>query len=1197
MDLSNVLFYQHTPSSSPVSEALSYSDNCSTISLALAAAKAFEQFTGDLPSQLLIRDNTHDSQVSIYLCHWQDHEVSIRKYHGISNDADIAVNTQYRYPLVIGETTLNEPLSDCASLTLHDGNLRFEFDSSRLLPSGVRIFLDGIRQLIPLFELQSNTSEAGAWVYTIKNNGDHDGNCLDYHELQNRLFPYKPGENTTPLFQQLLTAIEANRDKIAIIDNAKNHSFGDLCVEIYFCCQMLRQHNITAGDAVGVAIDRGRNLFVLMAACAALNLVYVPIDNTLTHTEIQRRIEQIQPKIFFTDDLLSAPVADEVVVISAEFNFCQNKHCHYDDALSSLWQIADSGNSTQQLLSPFTVLFTSGSTGQAKAVVHHQQSFINRFTWMWQQAPFEPHDLLGQRTDIGFGPHLWEYWGPLLQGVTIAVIERAVFSDPSALANCVYQHQITRLSFVPSQLKYIFASLDSAQVSEKLTSLSLLSFAGEPLSITDYNHLKCLMPNTTFFSDFGTTETNTLFFERLHFKTPNSAQLNRLGQPNPTVDIRIVDNNGNACAPFQPGFLSVRGESLALGYLNKGIVPLAQAADYYPTGDRVFFDDGGFIVNLGRNDDQIKTRGIRINLSGLSTRLSQLLPTVEFRLLIRETQSQEKQIFFVYSSSQYTPIDLQRITSQKLPLNQRPTFFYQVDHLPLLPNGKLDRQTILTSIQQQDNDLGNTLSDQLLKTFRQLTELPLSHELAMHSDFAELGIHSLQMVELLSQINTQFNLELSPTDLLENADFKSLLSLIEQQTENTPNLNNSNKVNDLVQKTQIQVRGDLETLSKTITKRKQLKGIRKNRPKIALVTGSTGFLGPFLIEDLLSKNFDKIYCFVRAENTISAQLKFTTNAARYQLSNLTENRGITFIPLSHDCELEPHLLNTLSEITHIYHTAADVNHLADYSALSDGNNKLWHLIINIINHSEVESLLFTSSIAACRFSSGETHSPETLHDQPEEISSGYGISKWLGEQLCHNIHQRTGISTSIIRAGEITAHNDTGTGRTDDIIHNLLILFTLVGVCPSRNNLENLFFDAVPINVATKFITQSSSRTTFAVSHLLPYEALSLADTLQFLGVTSDNNLSRNSWFEKIHQAAEHHKNNLLSGISLFTDSSRGKPLWFDYFLKISLNRNSSLNDIAFSSHSFQSVKQRADVMRARKCASSESVTTENPCD
>lgn len=200
---------------------------------------------------------------------------------------------------------------------------------------------------------------------------------------------------------------------------------------------------------------------------------------------------------------------------------------------------------------PLALLYTSGSTGQARGVMVSQRAALNRFQWIWRELPFDSDDILCQRSPFGFVDCLWEMLEGLLAGRPTCVVPS---TEPDLLAHTLERKRVTRLVVVPSLLEQLlpFAS--------RLQQLRLVVSSGEALPLALAQAWCRRLPRARLLNLYGSTEVaGDVSWQEVYDQV-------HLGRPIDNCQICLLDELGQPVPWGSTGEITVAGANLALGY-------------------------------------------------------------------------------------------------------------------------------------------------------------------------------------------------------------------------------------------------------------------------------------------------------------------------------------------------------------------------------------------------------------------------------------------------------------------------------------------------------------------------------------------------------------------------------------------------------------------------------------------------------
>ena len=437
------------------------------------------------------------------------------------------------------------------------------------------------------------------------------------------------------------------------------------------------------------------------------------------------------------------------------------------DRDSELIKQQNEGNPPRSVISENSayVIYTSGSTGTPKGVVGLHRGAVNRFAWMWKSYPFGENEKCCIKTSLNFVDSVWEFFGPLLQGVPAVIIPDRIVKDPEHLTRTLSDIRVTRIVLVPSMLKAILDAVPNLQ--SQLPDLKLWSSSGEYLPTEVADRFQKSAPNAILLNLYGCTEAaaDVSFYDCRNRRPASDVPL---GRPISNTHIYILDSKLQPMPIGTPGELYIGGGGLARAYLNRHdltcdrFIPDPFSEDprvrLYRTGDRACYLPDGNIKFLGRVDNQVKIRGYRIELGEIESVIGQN-PAVEHCVVFvhdREPAAEKLVVAYIVRKrfSHQSSTEIRDYLRRRLPDYMIPSAFVTLQELPLTPNGKVDRTKILTLDARQqglrDSVPARTEPEELIaQIWKEVLGL---EELGVHEDFFRLGGHSLLATQIVYRL-------------------------------------------------------------------------------------------------------------------------------------------------------------------------------------------------------------------------------------------------------------------------------------------------------------------------------------------------------------------------------------------------------------------------------------------------------------
>jgi amino acid adenylation domain-containing protein len=428
-------------------------------------------------------------------------------------------------------------------------------------------------------------------------------------------------------------------------------------------------------------------------------------------------------------------------------------------------------------------MYTSDSTGQPKAVLVNQQNVV-RLVKNTNFISLKQGDHLLQTAPLEFDASTFETWGSLLNGLSLFLTTESSILNPDDLKEMISKNKID-LMWMTSPLFNQVLEIDI----EIFSGLKHIIIGGDALSSPHINRLKNRYPRLKIINGYGPTE-NTTFSTAYLIEREYETRI-PIGRPIANSTAYILDKNKNLVPIGAAGELWVGGDGAARGYLNNPELtrqkfmpnPFVKGDVLYGTGDKTRWLPDGSIDFLGRLDTQVKIRGIRIELEEIESHLLSHRDINDAIVTAGESEPGKKELkAFVVCGKSFELSELKRFLAGKLPDYMIPSYFLQIDNIPLTTNGKVDRKVLFEkgkrvrgSEQYQAPRL--EMERQIAAVWEQVLDVK-PEEIGIYDNFFDLGGDSIKVIQVRSRLNQCFKKDIKITLLFEYPTIHSLVQYL-----------------------------------------------------------------------------------------------------------------------------------------------------------------------------------------------------------------------------------------------------------------------------------------------------------------------------------------------------------------------------------------------------------------------------------
>src|SRR6185369_13499558 len=550
-----------------------------------------------------------------------------------------------------------------------------------------------------------------------------------------------------------LVAEQAARtpDLPAVVSEEGTLSYGELDARAGRLARHLRSRGVGPDVAVGLYAERSAGWVIGALAVLKAGGAWLPLDPDYPAERLSAMLAAAGAPVVLTQSHLAAtlpPHSAHVVLLDADFSLPRE----------------EGGAATPDNLA--CLFFTSGSTGKPKGVMVPHCGLVNRLLAAQESYALGPGDAVLLKAAAGFDFSVWECFGPLIAGARIVVARPGGHRDAGYLVRTIVERQVTLVHFVPSMLGVFLAEEEV----ERCVSLRQVFAGGERLT-PELRQRFFARLSIPLDNQYGPTE---ISIDTTRWVCAPGQEPSRvpIGRPIANTRLSLLDRALRPVPVGVTGEICVSGVGVTRGYLGR---PELTAERFLPdssggigermyrTGDLSRWLLDGTVEFLGRADQQVKVRGVRIEPAEVEAALLRHPAVAAAAVAVDSTGSRLIAWWVARPPSSDSPApgpaDLRAALRRTLPDTMIPALFVRLDHLPLTPSGKLDRRALpapepLAETAGVEGLALATGDEELLAEI--WSELLGVERVGAGDSFFDLGGHSPLATQLVSRVRSVF---------------------------------------------------------------------------------------------------------------------------------------------------------------------------------------------------------------------------------------------------------------------------------------------------------------------------------------------------------------------------------------------------------------------------------------------------------
>ncbi|MBR5228016.1 MAG: amino acid adenylation domain-containing protein [Clostridia bacterium] len=894
-------------------------------------------------------------------------------------------------------------------------------------------------------------------IETIEIMPEEEKNKILY-EFNNTKMDYPKDKTVIDLFEE---QVEKTPDNIAVVFEGKELTYKELNEKANCLAWYLKEKGINEKDNVAITLDKSIELMVSILGVLKVGACYVPIDTSYTINRKKYIFEDANCKINIIENFEDENIFDNWLNIK-EFKFDKKSHCNIQR--SSDYRFCDS----------VYIMYTSGTTGAPKGTIITNRNIV-RLVKNTNYIDFMENDKIIQTGATVFDACTFEYWGALLNGLTLYLLKKESLINPETLRKFLRENKIT-IMFITTALFNQMIEFDKTIFS----TLRVLLTGGEVMSVRHVNIALEHSPHTRIANIYGPTENTT--FSNFCYLSGKQEKRVPIGQPiNNTVNY-IVDSKLRLLPLFVEGELVLGGDGVSKGYLNNPKLtnerfvksPYVEGDVLYRTGDISLMQKNGYIDFIGRRDNQVKIRGFRIELDEIKNVVRMLENIKDVAVIVRVVNEQKRICVYFTSEIQETISNILLFLKSRLPIYMVPSYIIQVNELPLTQNGKIDIKK-LEQIELKENDYKESYEyEGVYKDIYELyCEILKIQNIAPYDNFFDLGGDSILAIQLVTQAMSK-NIIITYADLYKYGSIQELGEMIEK---NNVKKSISSDIKN-IDYTNID-----SLLQNNIFNEQEKFNCETHEIKDMMLVGATGFLGAHILYDYLKNYTGKVYCLMRGKNLEREKERLIKRLEFFfgkdEITNMCTRIEVVLGDIT-DSTISELKIKEIDNITTVINSAACVKHFGSieyFKRVNEYGPKNLAEFCKINNKRLIH--ISTLSVSGNILETGQIEQvdikPDTLYNETnlyigQNLDNVYAYSKFMGEKVIYD-YILEGLDAKIMRMGNLTGRSNDGKFQPnveENAFANRLKTIIEMGVLP--DNILSFYLEFTPIDYAARAV-------------------------------------------------------------------------------------------------------------------------------
>ena len=948
-----------------------------------------------------------------------------------------------------------------------------------------------------------------------------------------------------PVHRLFERQVELHADETAVIADRKQLTYKELNSKANKLAQLLVQGGLTVGEAVGIILPRIVDVPVAEYGILKAGGAFLPMLPDYPDDRISYCLKDSGSRFVVTTK-----------DIREEKKELFEKEHYRVLTVEDLETETDIDNLNLEIPvdSLAYIIYTSGSTGTPKGVmIEHRNlcNFVDANPKNYETVNFVSYGKTALSVAaISFDFSLMEIHIPLCNGMAVCMANEEEIYNPLSLLRLIKENHVDVISGTPS---FISNFVDIPLAEEVLRQVKMYDFGAEAFPETLYEKLHKLSPEAVIVNGYGPTEATISCIS----KVMDGSGKVTIGTPAANVRAYICDQSGNILPTGARGELVICGAGVGRGYVNlpdrtKEVFITLNGRRAYRSGDLARYNQDGEIEFFGRLDNQVKLRGLRVELDEISSVMSTYRSVTHAIVLVKGEGQQQFLCGYYVAEKTIDKADLTEHMKKSLAPYMIPSVLMQLDTMPLTANGKINKKALpepeISAAHREYAAPMTGLQSKLADMFAKALGM---ERVGITEDFFALGGTSLTASKVAMKAMLE-NIPIAYADIFDNPTVEKLEQFILAKQGREVQETKTTKTGE----PEVEETGVAKALSHNTNQ--YVDEVSGGELGDVLLTGATGFLGIHVLNALLENTDNTVYCLIRKGKSTNVEMRLKSMLFYYFNDSMGELFGKRIQVVEGDITDEECVegLEQYSFKT-VINCAACVKHFVNDDILDRINV---HGVENLVKFcSQTGRRLVQISTVSIAGDNVNDKFPEEkkLHENElffgQSLENKYIHTKFLAEKAVLEAIAERKLDGKIIRVGNLMSRHSDGEFQINFVTNGFMRIlrgYVAIGKFPVSAMDQSEEFS--PIDCTAEAIVQLSGvNSEFTVFHACNSHRVQMGDVIEVMNhcglkvdVVSDEEFSKGL----TDALADEQKNMLVSGlISYLSSDNQNTIKYIDY--------------------------------------------------